>query len=84
MCRVEYSKQAMKALLKMPRNTAGLIRRKIEQLAMDPHAMPNVVKLVGRPGCRLRIGDWRVIFEVEEDKLVVLVLKIAPRGGAYE
>ena len=84
MYRVEYSKQAMKALLKMPRNKAGLIRRKIEQLATNPHAIPNVVKLVGRPGCRLRVGDWRIIYEVEEDKLIVLVLKIAPRGGASE
>ena len=84
MYRVEYSKQAMKALLKMPRNTAGLIRRKIEQLATNPHAMPNAVKLVGRPGCRLRVGNWRIIYEVEEDKLIVLVLKIAPRGGASE
>ena len=84
MYRVEYSKQAMKAILKMPRNTAGLIRRKIKQLATNPHAIPNVVKLVGRPGCRLRVGDWRIIYEVEEDKLIVLVLKIAPRGGASE
>jgi len=48
MFRIEYSKQAMKALLKMSRNTAGLIRRKREQLATEPHAMPNVVKLAGR------------------------------------
>ena len=84
MFRIEYSKQAMKALLKMGRNTAGLIRRKIEQPAAEPHAMPNVVKLAGRPGYRLRVGDWRIIYEVEDDRLIVLVLKIAPRGGAYK
>lgn len=84
MFKIEYSKQAMKTLLKMPRNTSGLIRRKIQQLATDPHAMLNVVKLTGRPGYRLRVGDWRIIYEVENDKLIVLVLKIAPRGGAYQ
>ena len=68
----------------MSRNTAGLLRRKIEQLATDPYNMPNVVKLAGRPGYRLRVGDWRIIYEVEDDKLILLVLRISPRGGAYK
>ena len=68
----------------MPHNTAGLMRRKIVQLASDPHTIPNVVKLAGRTGYRLRGGDWRIIYEVEDDKLIVLVLKIAPGGGAYK
>ena len=84
MYRIEYGKQAMKALLKMPRNSAELIRRKLEQLAANPNAMPNVVKLAGRPGYRLRVGDWRILYEIEDEKLIILVLKIALRGGAYQ
>ncbi len=62
----------------MPRNTARLIREKLEQVASDPFAsIPNAKKLQGRPGYRLRIGDWRVIYEIDKDELVVIVLKIA-------
>ncbi len=62
----------------MSRNRARLIREKLDQLAQDPYARNiNVTKLQGRPGYRLRVGDWRVIYELEDDRLVILVLKIA-------
>jgi mRNA-degrading endonuclease RelE of RelBE toxin-antitoxin system len=40
-------------------------------------------KLQGRAGYRLRIGDWRVIYELHDDRLVMLVLEVGPRGGIY-
>jgi mRNA interferase RelE/StbE len=84
MYRIVFTKQANRTLRKMSRNTAGLIREKLDQLAQDPYARnPNLTRLQGRPGYRLRVGDWRVIYELEDDRLVILVLKIAPRGGAY-
>lgn len=36
----------------------------------------SVTKQQNRPGYRLRAGDWRVIYELEDDKLIILVLKI--------
>lgn len=84
MYRIVFTKQADRALRKMSRNTARLIREKLDHLAQDPHARnPNLTKLQGRSGYRLRIGDWRVIYELEDDRLVILVLKVAPRGGVY-
>jgi mRNA interferase RelE/StbE len=84
MYRVVFTKQADKALRKMPRNIARLIREKLDQIALDPYARHNnVTKLRNRPGYRLRIGDWRVIYEIQNDELVILILRIAPRGGAY-
>ena len=84
MYHILLAKQADRALRKMPRNTAQLIRQKLEQLAEDPFARnPNVTRLQGRPGYRLRVGDWRVIYEVEDDRLIILVLRVAPRRGVY-
>jgi mRNA interferase RelE/StbE len=69
----------------MPRNSALLIRERIEQVAVDPFAsISNAKKLQGRSGYRLRIGDWRVIYEINRDEVVILVLKIAPRGEVYK
>ena len=50
--------------------------------ARDPDSLKNnVTRLVGTKESRLRIGDWRVIYRVDGDNL--LIMKIAPRGGAY-
>lgn len=84
MYKIKYTTQAVKSLLKMPRNTAKLIREKLEQVAIDPYAtIPNAKKLQGRSGYRLRVGDWRVIYEINKDEDVIIVLKIAPRSEVY-
>lgn len=85
MHRIEYQQQAIKALLKMPRNIARLIREKIEHLALSPYAANNNVKrMEGVDGYRLRAGDWRVLYEIVDDRLVIVVVKIKPRGDAYK
>jgi mRNA interferase RelE/StbE len=81
--RVVYTQTANKALSRMPTNTARLIRSKIEQYANDPSSLArNVVKLQGREGYRLRVGDWRVIFD--DGGAVLQILQIGPRGGIYD
>ncbi|MCX6621732.1 MAG: type II toxin-antitoxin system RelE/ParE family toxin [Acidobacteria bacterium] len=51
---------------------------------MDPHAANNnVTRLQGRDGFRLRVGDWRVIYELQDDRMVMLVVEVGPRGGIY-
>ena len=85
MYEVVFTKQALRSLRRIPRNIAMLIREKLEQLAEDPYAPNNnVTKLVGRPGYRLRVGDWRVIYELQDGQLILLVIKIGPRGEVYE
>ncbi len=82
---IEYTRDAAKALKSMPKTTAVLIMKKVSALAADPFAPNNnVKKLVNRPECRLRVGDWRILYAVHEGKLVIEVIRIAPRGGAYQ
>jgi mRNA interferase RelE/StbE len=67
----------------MPRNLADTIQKKITALAVDPYAPNNnATKLQGREGYRLRVGDWRVLYELDNGQLRVLDVK--PRGGAYQ
>lgn len=84
MKKIAYSKDAIKTLKRMPANTAKLIRSKVEQYAAEPARLANNVKtLKGAEGyLRLRVGDWRVIFS--ETGEIIAIVKIAPRGGAYD
>jgi len=51
---------------------------------MDPYAPNNnLTKLQRRSGYRLGVGDWRVIYELQDDRLVMLVLEVGSRGGIY-
>jgi len=84
MYRIEVKKAAQKALLKMPANQRDLIMRKINEYACDPDIGRNTIKLSGRDGYRMRVGDWRVIFEKDDDVLSILVLEVGPRGGIYQ
>ncbi|WP_432259849.1 type II toxin-antitoxin system RelE family toxin [Cupriavidus sp. TMH.W2] len=82
---IEFSRQAAQALKAMPRNVATIIRAKLDALAVDPYAPnPNAGKLAGREGYRLRVGDWRVLYQIENGRLVIMVLAIKPRRGAYQ
>lgn len=81
---IEYTRDALKTLARLPRDAQALLKRKIEGLARDPFGAANVKKLVGQPGYRLRVGDWRVIYDVDSGRVVVRVLRIWPRGGVYE
>ena len=84
MFKITYNKQAERELRKLPENQAERIRQKMEIIAQDPNDQHNnVTKLKDRPGYRLRVGDWRVIYKIFDDQVCILVVKIAPRGSVY-
>jgi mRNA interferase RelE/StbE len=80
---IEFTRSAVKALATVPPATRALLLERLETLSADPFRMTGVKKLVGIQGYRLRIGDWRVIFDIERDRLVIRVLKIGTRGKVY-
>jgi mRNA interferase RelE/StbE len=85
MYQIVFTKQADRTLRKMSRKLANRIREKLAQLADNPYAQHNnVKKLQNLLAYRLRVGDYRIIYEIEDDRLVILVLKIAPRGEVYQ
>jgi mRNA interferase RelE/StbE len=59
------------------------LEREIVALADDPR--PNgCLKLVGHMDhWRVRVGDWRIVYRIEDGRLVVVVVRVAPRSGVY-
>ena len=81
--KIAYSKQAIKTLAKLPTNESERIRSKLRQYADDPASQANNVKrLQGRDAHRLRVGDWRIVFD--ENDVVIDVIKIGARGDIYK
>lgn len=79
---IVYTRAAARALSRLPVNVAGLIREKVDRLAIDPDALANNVKaLRGVEGYRLRVGDWRILFTIEGDRIIVHA--VGPRGSIY-
>lgn len=79
---VFIEKSAQKSLSRIVPPFQGRIIRAIHELAAAPRP-PGVKKLSGRDAWRIRIGDYRVIYEIHDDRLVVLVVAIGHRREVY-
>jgi mRNA interferase RelE/StbE len=81
---VVTTKSFARSLSRLPVNWQKRIVGKIKEIAADPYARHNnVTKLQGRDGYRLRVGDWRVIYELHDHRLELWALELGPRGGIY-
>ena len=70
-----YTPTAIRELRRIPTNVARRIMERIERIAANPAAADNnVSKLKGRSAMRLRVGDWRVLFTIDETARVLTVL----------
>ncbi len=77
--KVVFINKAHKQLLKLPRPVHDLIVLRIKNLIGNTSS--NIKKLTNREGWRLRIGDYRVIYTISKQELVVL--SVAHRKDAY-
>lgn len=81
---VLISSKAEKALVKLPKNISRPIRDKINYLACNPYPIGSS-SVIGRLHTyRLRHGKYRIIYEINDKQLRILVIKIAPRGDVYK
>ena len=84
MYEIVFTRQAFKSLRRLPADIVRPMRERLDQIAEVPFVQnPNVTKLQNRPGYRLRVGDWRVIYDVQEGEMIILVLKVGSRGDVY-
>jgi mRNA interferase RelE/StbE len=85
MYEVIYSRSASQSLRTLQPAKRQQIIEKVNQIAADPYGKHNnVTKLQGREGYRLRVGDWRILYTIENDQLVLRVVDVLPRGSAYK
>ena len=79
---VKYAKSALKELKKIDRKQQVKIIRVIQKLGENPRA-GNVRPMVGVSSWRLRVGDYRVIYDILDRELVVQIIRVCHRRGVY-
>ena len=81
---VGFTLAARRQLSKLPASVQAEIKPHIDALAQDPKP-PSAVRLSGtKRGYRLRVGAYRVLYELFEDRLLILVVRVGHRREVYK
>lgn len=80
---IEILRVAQKQLAKIDHSQQPRIIEAIRGLADEPRPA-GCKKLSGRPAWRIRIGSYRVIFEIHDDRLLILVVSVGHRKDVYQ
>ncbi len=80
---VRYDPRAAKELSKLDKPVVRRLVNAVDALALEPRPQ-GARALVGYPGLwRIRVGDYRVVYTIEDDQLVVIALRVAHRSRVY-
>lgn len=82
MYNVEFSKTAERDLYKLEKEIQIRIISSLERIRIRPY--PYVKKLVASPYFRLRAGDYRIILDINDAKLLILAIEIGHRKNIYK
>ena len=80
--RIYIEKSAQKTLSKIPVSDQDKIIETIKNFSANPRP-PGVKKLSNRDAWRIRIGNYRIIYEIEDNRLIVIVINIGHRKDIY-
>ena len=82
MYEILFSDKARKQLKKLEKTVQKRIISALERVRLRPEAY--ITKLVGDTGYKLRTGNYRIIIDIEQRKLLILVLKVGHRRNSYK
>ncbi len=83
MYELQYKKKAIKALAKINDPYYSAIINAIDELTENPRPF-GYKKLTGRNGYRIRVGAYRIIYDVFDTNLIIEIVNVGSRGGIYE
>ena len=83
MYELQYKKKAIKALAKINNPYYTSIIEAIDKLAENPRPF-GYKKLTGREGYRIRVGTYRIIYDIFETNLIIEIVNVGVRGDVYE
>lgn len=81
--KVFFKRSVFKDLRPIPKADVKRILKRIEALAADPRG-PGCEKLSGQERYRVRQGNYRILYTIEDDRLIVTVVQIGKRSEMYD
>ncbi len=85
MYKLKYRRQARNYLARLPLKIKSVIVNNLHELAANPDSPSlDIDVLNGRTGFRLRLGQYRVIYTRQDDRLIIEVVRLRPRGDIYK
>lgn len=82
MYEIIFSDKSKKQLKKLEKHIQKRIIFTLERIRIRPEA--HITKIVGDPGFKLRIGNYRNILDIDKGKLLILILKVGHRKNIYK
>ncbi len=82
MYRLEVSHTAHRQIRRLPAQTQERINSAIVRLAENPRSHDSK-KLTARDGYRVRVGDYRILYQVDDDTKLVIIYRVMARGDVY-
>jgi mRNA interferase RelE/StbE len=79
---ITFTDTSRKQFRKLEKDVQERIIKALKRIRIRPESF--VKKLVGDPGYRLRVGDYRVILDIYKSELIILVIKIGHRKNIYK
>lgn len=80
---IVFTKSAARAFQRIPDPDYSKVKNTIDALALNPHP-PGSAKLQGRNSYRVRQGDYRIIYHVVYQKLVIDIIAVGHRKDVYD
>jgi mRNA interferase RelE/StbE len=81
--RIKIERQARGTMRRLPKPLLARLTAAIDNLALNPRPTDSL-KLSGHALLwRIRIGDWRIVYAIYDDQLIIVVVEVEPRGNAY-
>jgi mRNA interferase RelE/StbE len=81
--RIELRPAAIRALKRIHPEDKERVQGAIALLGQDPRP-PKAIALSGRPGYRVRVGDYRIMYTIQDDVLLVVVVNLGHRRDIYQ
>ena len=80
--RIEIKNSAQKEIKNLPQQDMRRVVAKIQELALNPR-MPDSIKLTSQEQYRVRVGQYRILYEIRDEVLLVMVVRVANRKGVH-